>query len=302
MKENKLRVYRTNWFQRNYKGYLFILPFFALFFLFTILPVATSIYQSFTSYNMLQPAKFVGLDNYKNLFLNDDIFILAVKNTAQLAVIVGPLSFVLSFIMAWIISTLKFRSMFSLAFYVPSITSGVAMSVVWMYIFSPDRYGLLNNVLLKTGIITDPILWTMDTSKILGVVIFISAWMSMGTGFLTFLAGIRSIPPEYLEAARIDGLNGKLQEFRYIVYPVMKPQCLFASINSIVGALGAYDIAVAVAGMPSPEYCAHTIMAHLFDYAFTRFDMGYASAIATFLFVLSYLLGIIVRKMFASDD
>lgn len=302
MKKNQLRVYRSNWFQRNYKGYLFILPFFVLFFLFTILPVATSIYQSFTSYNMLQPAKYVGFDNYKKLFLNDDIFIIAVKNTAELAVIVGPLSFVLSFLMAWIISTLKFRNLFSLAFYVPSITSGVAMSVVWLYIFANDRYGLINNVLLRLGIITEPILWTLDTGRILGVVIFISAWMSMGTGFLTFLAGIRSIPPEYLEAARIDGLNGKLQEFRYIIFPVMKPQCLFAAINSIVASLGAYDIAVAVAGMPSPEYSAHTIVAHIYDYAFTRFDMGYASAIATFLFALSYLLGIIVRKMFASDD
>lgn len=302
MKNNSVKIYRSSWLARNYKGYLFIAPFFILFFLFTIMPVVTSIYQSFTSYNMLQPAKFVGFDNYKNLFLNDDIFLTAIKNTAQLAVIVGPLSFVLSFVMAWIISTLKFRSVFSLAFYVPSITSGIAMSVVWLYIFSPDRYGLLNNVLLKLGIVTDPILWTMDTTKILGVIIFISAWMSMGTGFLTFLAGIRSIPPEYLEAARIDGLNGKLQEFRYIIFPVMKPQCLFASINSIVGALGAYDIAVAVAGMPSPEYCAHTIVAHIYDYAFTRFDMGYASAIATVLFVISYLLGIIVRKMFASDD
>lgn len=288
--------------KKGVKGYLFIAPFFIMFFIFTVIPIIMAIFQSFTQYNMLQDATFIGFENYKQLFLKDSLFLLSLKNTLIFAVIVGPLGFILSFVMAWVISSLKFKNMFALCFYAPSITSGIALSVIWMYFFSNDRYGLINNVLLRMGLITEPFLWLSDSKYILGVVIFISAWMSMGTGFLTFLAGIQSVSPELLEAARLDGVHGKLQEFWYIIIPVLKPQCLFAAINSIVAALAAFDIPVQVAGLPSPNYAAHTIMTHLYDYAFIRFDMGYASAIAVVLFVLTYLLGKIAFRLFASDD
>jgi multiple sugar transport system permease protein len=155
--------------------------------------------------------------------------------------------------------------------------------------------------LIRIGIINEPILWTKDPEYILWVVIIISVWMSMGTGFLVFLAGLQSIPKFLYEAAAIDGVKNRFMELWHITLPMMKPQLLFGAINSIVGAFGVFDIAVSVAGIPSPNYAAHTIVTHLYDYAFIRFQMGYASAVAVFLFLLTFYLGRISMKIFSSE-
>lgn len=283
-------------------GYAFMLPFLILFAIFTLIPVLVAFFLSLTAYNMIDAPRFIGLQNYIMLLMDDEIFTIAVKNTLVFAIISGPIGFLMSFVMAWIIDGLRFRKMFSLAFYAPSITSGVAMSVVWLWFFSSDRYGAINNVLINMGVIAEPILWTTNPKTILPVVMLISIWMSMGTGFLVFLAGLKNIPTSYYEAARIDGLKNRFQELFYITLPQMKPQMLFGSINAMVSALGVFDIAVSVAGMPSPNYAAHTIVAHLYDHAFIRFDMGYASAIAMLLFLFSFVLGQGLMKLFSSKD
>mgnify|MGYP001263287130 CR=1 FL=1 len=283
-------------------GYLFLSPFLLLFTVFTVIPVIQAAYLSFTYYNMLQPPRWIGLSNYKVLFLEDDIFLTAIKNTFVFAVITGPLSYAISFLLAWVINTLRARMLFSLAFYVPSITSGIALSIVWLYIFSGDRYGLLNNWLLNWGIIDEPILWVTDPNTIMPVIIVVSLWMSMGTGFLVFLAGLQNVPNELYEAGAIDGIRSKFQELWYITLPFMKPQLLFGAVNAIVGSFGVFDIAVAMAGMPSPNYAGHTIISHLYDYAFIRFELGYASAVAVFLFFVTLGLGRIVMRMLSSKD
>ena len=286
-------------------GYLFMLPFLILFFLFTLLPVLISFFYSFTDYSMLQPAKFIGLANFKSLIMDDDVFLIALKNTFLFAVITGPITFIASFLMAWLINSLKvirIRNVISLAFYAPSITSGVALSVVWLYFFSSDRYGLINNLLIQINIIAEPIKWTLDAKTILPVVMIVSIWMGMGTGFLTFLAGLQNLSAELFEAGMIDGVKNKFQELIYITLPQLKPQLLFGAINASVAAFSVFDIAVAIAGFPSPNYAAHTIVAHLYDYAFIRFQMGYASAIAIILFFITFLLGKLFMKIFASND
>ena len=287
--------------KKNAMAYLFLLPFVLLFTLFVILPVLIAIVLSLTNYNMLENPAFVGITNFKLLILDDDEFIIALKNTFVFSCISGPITFLASFFMAWIINQVKLRNLFSLAFYAPSITSGVAISVVWPYFFSADRYGLINNFLYNVGLISEPIKWNLDTNTILPVIIFISIWMGMGTGFLTFLAGFQTVDKEMYEAAAIDGIKNRFQELFYITFPQMKPQLLFGAINAIVGSFGVFDIAVSFAGMPSPNYAAHTLVAHLYDYAFTRFEMGYASAIAVILFAITFLLGRLVTKIFASD-
>lgn len=287
--------------KKNAVAYLFLLPFVVLFFLFVILPVIYAIVLSLTNYNMLENPSFVGITNYKLLILEDDEFIIALKNTLVFSCISGPISFFMSFIMAWVINQVKMRNVFSLAFYAPSITSSIAMSVIWLYIFSSDRYGLVNNFLYNLGLISEPIRWNLSENTIMPIIIFISIWMGMGTGFLTFLAGFQTVDKEMYEAAAVDGIKNRFQELFYITFPQMKPQLLFGAINSIVGSFGVFDIAVSFAGMPSPNYAAHTLVAHLYDYAFTRFEMGYASATAVVLFVLTFLLGKVVTKVFASD-
>ncbi|MHB1453417.1 MAG: carbohydrate ABC transporter permease [Saccharofermentanales bacterium] len=277
--------------QKHIPGYLFLLPFFTLFFIFTLLPIIIAVSYSFTNFDMLQPATFVGLKNFKLLFLDDDIFLLALKNTFIFAVIAGPMGFFMSFFMAWLINQMKMKTLYALAFYAPSITSSIAMSVIWLYFFSNDSYGLINNFLLRTGIATEPVLWLSDSKTILLVVIFISIWMSMGTGFLTFLAGLQNLSPELLEAGMIDGIRNRWQELFYITIPQLKPQFLFGAITSTVTAFAVFDIAIAVAGFPSPNYAVHTIVAHMYDYAFIRMEMGYATAVSVILFTITFVIG-----------
>ena len=288
--------------RKTWVGYAFMMPFLILFALFIILPVLISFGMSFTNYNMIESPDFLGITNYKLLILDDAEFLIALKNTLVFAFISGPIGFLGSFVMAWLINNLKARNLFSLAFYAPSITSGVALSTVWLYFFSSDRYGLINNTLINLGILSEPIQWTQDVSTVLPVVILISIWMSMGTGFLTFLAGLQNLPQEINEAGMIDGIRNRFQELIYITLPQMKPQLLFGAINAAVGAFGVFDIAVSVAGLPSPNYAAHTIVAHLYDYAFIRFEMGYASAVAIILFLITFVLGRIFMRVFSEKD
>lgn len=285
----------------NIYGYAFMSVFFVLFFVFTIIPVFQAIYQSFTRYDMINPEEFEGLKNYKLLLLDDDIFILAVKNTLIFACITGPVCFFLSFFIAWVINQMKGKTLFALAFYAPSVLSSVAISVVWLYFFSGDRYGLVNNILINIGIISSPIQWTTDENYILLIIILVQIFTGMGTNFLVFLAGFQNMSRDLSEAGKIDGIKNRWQDLRYIVLPQMKPQLLFGAINAVVAAFGVYDIAVAVAGFPSTNNAGHTIVAHLYDYAFIRFEMGYASAIAVILFLVTFLFGRIVTRVLKSD-
>ncbi len=287
---------------KNKTGYLFMLPFLLLFAVFVVIPVIVSIITSFTNNNMIQESRFVSFTNYRLLLTDDDVFIVALGNTLTFALITGPIGYIMSFIAAWVINTLKFKNGFALAFYAPSITSGVAMSVVWLVFFSNDRYGYINNFLLQLGLIDTPILWTLDSDYIMTVIIIISIWMSMGTGFLVFLAGLQGINHTYYEAAHIDGVNSRFQELWYITLPMVKPQLLFGAVNSIVSSFGVFDIAVSVAGLPSPNYAGHTIVAHMYDYAFIRFQMGYASAVAVVLFLITFILGRVVMRLLSSKD
>lgn len=281
---------------------LFFLPFFILFCLFVLAPVVQSIFYSFTNYDLLNRMDFVGFNNYKQLFLNDEIFLLALKNTMIFACIAGPVSYIMSFVMAWVLNDLKGRTVFALAFYAPSITSGTAMGVIWLYFFSSDSYGLINNALMKLGLISSPILWSQDVKLILPVCIFIQIWMGMGTGFLVFMAGLQNVNPELYEAGAIDGIKGRFAELFYITLPQMKPQLLFGAINTIAGSFGVFDIISSFAGFPTSNYAAHTLVAHVYDYAFVRYEMGYAAAVSVVLFLITFLFGKLVMFMLSSKD
>lgn len=288
---------------REYKtGTLLVMPFLILYLVFVIGPIIIAAGMSLTDYNLLETPTFVGFDNYKVLFLEDDVFITAVRNTMIFAMIAGPVGLFMSFFLAYIINGKPFSKVFSLLFYAPALTSGIAMTVVWMYFFSPDRYGFINNILFQLGIINEPILWNIDGKYILTVVIIISVWMNMGSGFLVFFAGLKNTSQELMEAGKIDGVQNSLQELYYIIIPQMKPQLLFGCINAVTTSLGVFEIAMGVAGFPSPNYAGHTIVAHLYDYAFVRFQMGYASAIAMVLFLVTFVLGKILTRVLTDNE
>ena len=300
---NKVKKYKLTLSRKyNIYGYSFMLPFFLLFFTFTIVPVFTALFQSFTQYDMINEAKFVGLNNYKLLLMDDDIFITSLKNTMIFACITGPICFLMSFFLAWTINQMKGRTLFALGLYAPTVLSSVAISVVWMYFFSGDRYGLINNTLINIGVISSPIQWTTDSNYVLFVIILVQIFMGMGSNLLVFLAGIQNLSHELTEAGKIDGIKNRWEDLRYIVFPQVKPQLLFGAINTIVAAFGVFDIAVSIAGLPSPNYAGHTIVAHLYDYAFIRFEMGYASCIAVILFLITFVFGRIIMRVLRSDD
>lgn len=300
--EQVQKIGRRDRTKRTLVRYMFIIPALVLFFVFTILPLLIGTFYSLTDYNMIQDWNFVGLNNYKTLFLDDDIFLIALQNTLIYAICTGPTGFLMAFGFAWVITNLKAKKFFTLCFYTPTLASGVMMSTIWMFFFANDNKGLFNYYLLKWNIVTEPVLWTQNTDIIMTVIIFISLMMSMGNSFLVFLAGLQNIPKDYYEAAQIDGIKNKFQEMAYITWPQMKPQLLFGAVNAIVGAFGVFDIAVTIGGLPSPEYAAHTWVAHLYDYAFIRFQMGYASAISFLLAVTTFVLGRICMRVFREKD
>ena len=266
--------------------YLFLAPYAILFTMFYVFPVVASIYYSFTYYNILEAPRFIGLQNYTSLVLQDDIFLIGVKNTLMIALITGPLGYILSFLFAWLINELPrwIRSIAVIVFYAPSIAGNCY--VIFSVFFRGDAYGYVNAFLMSVGLIDAPKLWLIDPKYMLPICMLVILWMSLGTGFLSFVAGLQGVDRAQFEAGYMDGIKNRWQELWYITLPNMKPMLMFGAVMSITQAFGVCDVTMALCGYPSTDYAARTIVTHLFDYGFSRFEMGYACAIATVLFLL----------------
>ncbi len=283
--------------KRNYQLYILAAPFIILFAVFVVLPVLISMVLSFTYYNMLEAPRFIGLSNYVQMFFGDDVFWIAFKNTMIFAVITGPLGYILSFVLAWLINELNptLRAIVTFVYYAPALTGNVYF--IWQYIFSGDRYGFINNLLLKIGFILEPIQWLSDTSYMLTVVIIVQIWLSLGVSFLSFIAGFQSVDNSLYEAGAIDGVRNRWQELWYITLPVMKPQMLFGAIMQISTAFSVGAISQTLVGYPSKNYAAHTIVLHIMDFGTIRYEMGYACAISVFLFLMMVVFKSLVTRI-----
>lgn len=283
----------------NMDKYVMLLPFFVLFFVFTILPVISSIFLSVTSFNLLETPQFVGLNNYIKLFLEDEIFVKAISKTIVFAVITGPISYIACLFIAWLINELSpiLRALLTLLFYAPTLSGN--LYIIWKLIFSGDMYGWANGLLMSFGIINEPILWLSDPRYNFTIIIMVQLWLSLGTGFLAFIAGLQSVDRTLYEAAAIDGIRSRFQELFYVTIPSMGPQLLFAGILQISTSFAVGRICIDLAGMPSTDYSAHTIITHAIDYGTIRYEMGYASAIATVLFIIMLIINKMVHKVLA---
>ena len=284
--------------KRSIPLYIMIAPFMLLFAVFVVYPVLKAIWYSFTDYNVLEKANFVGLRNYKRLFLDDSTFITAIKNTFIIAVMVGPGGYILSYLLAWMINELphKVGTVLTVIFYAPSM-AGTAVITVFAQIFSNDSNGYLNAILRNLGITQEAILWLSDSEYVIIVVILASLWMSMGVGFLSFVAGIKGVDEAQYEAGAIDGIRNRWQELWYITLPNMKPQLLFGAVMTITSSLSVGSIGDFLVGFPSPNYASHTIVNHLNDYGSIRMEMGYASAIAVILFLIMIICNMLIQKL-----
>ncbi|ABP67995.1 binding-protein-dependent transport systems inner membrane component [Caldicellulosiruptor saccharolyticus DSM 8903] len=283
--------------KKNKASYLMIAPYMLLFTIFTLIPVLSSIFLSFTNYNMLQPPKWVGWANYIRLFLNDKIFLKVLRNTLIFAFLTGPLSYFMSFFLAWFISEFnpKLRAFLTLVFYSPSLAGNVFF--IWSFIFSGDVYGLINGWAMKLGIINEPINWLQDPNYILWVIIIVQLWLSMGAGFLAFVAGFQNLDRELFEAGAIDGIRNRFQELWYITIPQMAPQLMFGAVMQIGASFGVSTVVMALGGLPTREYSADTVVTYLIDYGTVRFEMGYASAIAVILFIAMLLTNKVIASV-----
>lgn len=283
--------------KRELVAWSFVVPYFLIFFIFTVLPVCLSLLLSFTSFNLLEMPKFIGASNYNRLFFGDRIFMKAVGNTFVLALITGPVSYVLCLLFAWFINELKpvARAVVTLLFYAPAISGNIYL--VWQMLFSSDSYGYINGMLMNLGLINQPVLWLKDPRYVLIIIAGVAIWTSLGTSFLSFIAGFQGIDRSYYEAGAVDGIHNRLQELWYVTLPLMKPQLLFGAVMSITASFGVGSIVTAMAGFPTVNYAAHTIINHLEDYGTVRFEMGYASAIATVLFAIMILSNVLVRNL-----
>ena len=283
--------------KRNKVAYLMVAPYMLIFICFTVVPVLLSIVTSFTDFNLLEMPNFVFLDNYIRLFLDDDIFIIACKNTLIFAIIVGPCSYLMSLMVAWFINELppKIRAVVTLIFYAPSISGQVYL--IWGTLFSGDSYGWVNGTLLNLGLITKEIQWFEDADYVMPLCIIVALWTSLGTSFLSFIAGLQGIDRSMYEAGAVDGVRNRWQELWYITLPSMKPQLMFGAIMAITSSFGFGGVVTALCGFPSVDYAAHTIMHHLEDYGSQRFEVGYSSTIAVVLFAIMIGANMLVKKM-----
>ena len=291
MKKNKKTL------RKNAPFVVLVAPFTIFFVVFTVIPILSALALSFTDYNLLQINNFVGFKNYTRLLLDDSVFLIAFKNTMIQALITGPIGFILSFVIAWLINELgrTTRSIVTLIVYSPALAGNIFF--IWQYIFSSDSRGFINNILIQLGVIKDPIYWLTDEKYNFIIVMIVSVWMGFGTGFLSFVSGFKSLDKSFFEAAAVDGLKNRWQELYYVTFPQMGPQLMFGAVMSISSAFAVGTVNQNLTGFPSSNYSTHTILLHMTDYANNRYEMGYASAVAVVLFILMVLFKAIVNKV-----
>ncbi|AJS60934.1 carbohydrate ABC transporter permease [Paenibacillus sp. IHBB 10380] len=288
------------------EAYLFLTPYILLFGTFIVIPVMVAMGLSLTYFNTVGMPEWIGFKNYIDLLTHDEIFMQYVlPNTIKFALIVGPGGYIIAFLLAWMLSQIprKSRTILALIIYSPSMTMGVAMSVVWTIIFSGDQAGYVNSLLLNMGLINAPIQWLQSPDYLMTIMIIVSLWSSMGVGFLAMLAGVLNIDQTIYEAGYIDGIQNRFQEIIYITIPSMKPQMLFGAVMAVVTTFQAGEIGVQLSGgNPTPQYSGQLIVNHIADYGLIRYEMGYASAISVILIIGIYMLSKFSWKLFGEKE
>lgn len=275
--------------RKNAISYAMLLPFMLCFFVFTVLPVLAAIALSFTDFNMLQTPHFIGIENYTRLF-SDDIFLIAFRNTMLLAFLCGPLSYIFSFLMAWLINEMPkpLRVLMTIIFYAPSVSANVYF--IWTYLFSGDSYGIVNATLMNLGILRSPVLWLTNPNTNLAIVMVVQLWLSLGVSFLAFIAGFQGVDPTMYEAGAIDGVKNRFQELWYITIPNMKQMLLFGAVMQIAGSFSCGAVSQDLTGgYQSVNYSTMTMLNYITDYGTVRYEMGYACCIGVILFILIVL-------------
>ena len=287
---------RSIWY-KHMPLYIMLAPFLIIFCVLTILPILSSLVLSFTEYDTISAPSFIGIENYMRMFTSDDVFPITLRNTLIFAVITGPLGFLMSFVLAWFVNEFspKVRTVLSFLFYAPALMGNAFY--IWKILFSGDSYGYLNSLLLSMGVITEPILWLREPAYILGIVVLVQLWQSMGISFLSNISGLQNVSRDLYEAGAIDGIRNRWQELRYITLPSMHHMLLFGAVMQIQSSFSISAVAIELVGFPSVGYAGDTIVSHMMDVGTVRYELGYASSIAVILFILMATVRIVLGKI-----
>lgn len=285
--------------------YLFMTPFMLAFFLFTVIPIASSMVLSFFDYDMVSTPIFIGFENYIRMFTADDMFFKVLANSLSFGILVGPGGYLLAFLLAWMINEFPraIRVLLTFIFYVPSLVGNALY--IFQIMFSGDSYAYINNLLISFGFITEPIQWFQNPEYNFVLIVAIQLWSSMGVSFLANIAGLQNVNTELYEAGAIDGIRTRWHELWYITMPSMKTILLFSAVMQIQTAFSMGALQTTLAGYPSVNNSLDTLVQYIGDIGTTRYEMGYAAALSVFLFaiiiIFRYLIGGLLNLIGKSD-
>jgi len=273
--------------------FVFLAPYMFVFFLFTILPVIVSYFIAFTNFNTMEFPTWVGLENFRRLFIDEEYFGVALQNTFVLAAMSVPINYIVSFGFAWILNEVppKPRTVLTLLFYLPSMCGG--FGTILGMLFSEDRYGYINSFLMKVGMIDDPIIFSKEVDLMLPLALFIYLWNALGSNFLIFLSSLQGVDKSLYEAGAVDGISNRWQELYYITLPSIKGQLILNAVVAIAGGVGI--TAPGIFGNPTHEYRLYTLSMLSGDYS-GRLEMGMVTAISALMLAISVTLNSIIKK------
>jgi len=281
-------------------AYVFLSPYLFTFSVFTVFAVCRAFYLSFTKYDLFSPPQWVGLKNYILLFRKEEFIKHALPNTLKYVAGVVPTQTIISLIVAFALDQeIKFRRFFRTFFYVPSVTSSVVISLIFMWLFS--KVGAVNYILGMLGLPSD-INWLTSTTWALPTIMMVNIWSTIGTMMLIFLAALQDIPTEYYEAAMIDGAS-RLQIFLHVTIPLLRPAIFFVVTMGLIGCFQVFDqIYVMTAGGPLDSTLTIAYLVYKAAFRSTTPRVGYASAVAFVLAVMIFISTMIQRRIIEAEE
>jgi len=275
-------------------GYLFLLPALAAFLSFIAIPLGYALYLSFTEYNMMKPAAFVGFKNW-TAFINDSRVAVVYGNTLKYALILVPVHVVFGLLLALGVNHVKSeigKYVFRTGFYFPVLVTTASVAIAWRYMFERD-FGVINYILGLLG--GSPVNWLNSEKWVFVSVAIFSLWKFVGNNFLFFLIGLQNIPDSLYDASKIDGTN-RLQNLLYITLPLLTPTTFFVIIHLLIGVIQIFDEPFLITG-GGPGDASNSIATYIYEVAFRQFEMGYASLISLTLFVILIVITFIQIRM-----
>ncbi|WP_034862605.1 carbohydrate ABC transporter permease [Ruminiclostridium cellobioparum] len=276
--------------RENLVAYAFMAPALIVLAVFVFYPIIYSIPLAFYDYSGIGESHYIGFDNFIKAF-HDEEFWIAIRHSIQFVLVV-PIIQILSILLATLVNKkLPGISIFRVLIYIPVVTSMIAVSIIWNWIF--DEGGVLNAILMNIGLLKDPVLWLGDANLALFTLMFITIWQGLGYYMMLYLAGLQSLPPEMEEAAIIDGA-GRIKTFIKIKIPLLKPYVWFCSLMSVISAVSVFDVVFAIKDDGGPDNA--TLVANLYSYrkAFVNFEFGYSAAVGVLVSIVILALSVFV--------